>query len=75
MKPEAARLPKLFGSTQAGIRQAEIRAATHMARLRPTHCERYPIIVPPTQAPVFIKILAVEATVLFMPFWVLRNVV
>jgi hypothetical protein len=40
MKPEAARDPNLLGRTQAGIRQAEIRAATHIARLRPTHCER-----------------------------------
>jgi hypothetical protein len=33
------------------------------------------MIVPPTQAPVFIRILAVEATALFMPFSVLKNVV
>jgi hypothetical protein len=33
------------------------------------------MIVPPTQAPVFIRMLAVDATVLFMPFWVRRKVV
>lgn len=37
--------------------------------LRPTHWLKYPKIVPPTQAPIFIRILATEAPVLLRPFW------
>lgn len=64
-----------MGKIQAGIIRALINAATTMALRRPTHWLRYPIMVPPTHAPVFMRMLAMEASWLPIRFWVFMKVV
>lgn len=59
--PEAESEPSVFGRIQAGIRAMETRAAAMMVRRRPTNWERYPRMVPPTQAPTFIIMEARDA--------------
>lgn len=58
IKPDAERLRSVVGRIQAGMRQPEIKAAQTIVRRRPNHCEVYPKTVPPTQAPVFMRMEA-----------------
>ena len=74
-KPLALSDDSVVGRIHAGMRIADIKAETMMARRRPTNCDKYPMIVPPTQAPVFIRMDALEAPELLSFFCVSMNVV
>jgi hypothetical protein len=74
-KPVALSARSPFGRIHAGIRIPDTKAETMIARRRPKNWERYPIIVPPTQAPVFMRIDAREAEALSRSFCVNMNVV
>ena len=73
--PEAERLGSEVGRIQAGMRHALMSAAPTIARRRPMNCDRYPIIVPPTQAPTFMMMLPRLAAAFSNSFWVSRKVV
>jgi hypothetical protein len=73
--PVALRDLSVVGRIQAGMSTPDMKAATIIARRRPTNWDRYPIMVPPTQAPVFMMIDAREAPSFASSFWVNMNVV
>lgn len=69
MKKPAGSSPfSVVGRIQAGIKHMEITAAPTMARRLPMNWERYPMMVPPTHAPVFMRIDARDAPALSRPF-------
>jgi hypothetical protein len=73
--PVALKALSPCGRIHAGMSTPETNAATMIALRRPTNWDKYPMIVPPTQAPVFIRIEALEAPAFSSSFEVSMKVV